>query len=343
MRLGVYTRYHRHEATYAAIRVAEHAKRRGWDASLLTDDRHQARVCRIWDSAVIAAGPGKFTEWAAKMNVIFWTHVPPEGQIHWATKQGKRTVVLVLWHELRTCDRKALKQASLVLCPSKVVATVLRKRWKLTNVIVCHWDAGLPITTQDDTTPVLAPRVLLPTDLLCPQFSPEIGAMLDQVLMTCPDTTITVSYVPSRWQGDELSQLRGLSRGGRLTLLPSIREHDRPLLFQQHDLTLWPCLQDNMAYGAMYSLAVGTPVLAFASPVAENMITNTDSVVVPCKLRENALGIPTVVPDYATYLQFLLGVLIDPLMIPAMRPTEPDYLLDRRACFDAFWNGVLCA
>ena len=343
MRLGIYTRYHRHEATYAAIRVADHAKHTGHDVQIFTDDRHQAKVCSRWDHHVLATGPAAFTEWAAKQDVIFWTHVPPEGQLHWARKQNKRTIVLALWNELRSSHRKVLKQASIVLCPTKVVATLLRRRWRLTNCLITHWDVGLPIVTKDDMNPVTAPRVLVPTELAVPQFSPETAMMLDQILLCCPDVTITVTYVPSRWCREAVSALRGLQRRyrGRLTPLPSVREEDRPLLFQQHDVTAWLSLEDNFAYGALYSLTMGTPVLSFASPAADSLLTNTDSVVVPCSIRENGLGVPRVVPDYPTYLQFLLGVLVDPGMIPVMRTTEPGYLIDRRAAFTAFWDGIL--
>ena len=341
MHVGIYTRYYRHEATYAAMRLAKHAQCRGLEVSMFTDDRPDVGVCKTWDQQVLRHGPGEFTNWAHKQDLILWTHVPPEGQLHWAKKHGKRTVVLALWQELCSLDRKTLRQADVVLCPGPWIAALLRRRWKLEQCVSVHWDVGLPITTRDDTQPLYAPRLLLPTDLLCPKFSPELGAMMLSVLETCPEVSLTISYVPSRWRGWELSLMRSLRSTGRFQMLASIREHDRPLLFQQHDLTLWPCLNDNFAYGALYSLTVGTPVLAMAGPAACGVLENTNSVVVPGDLHTSDLGVPYVVPDYPAYLQYLLNAVSDPHALAEMRTPEPHRLLSRRDAFTAAVDGIL--
>lgn len=341
MRLGIYTRYFRHEATYAATRVGNYAQLRGCDVSMFTDDRQHTDVCRAWDSRVVRSGPHGFTEWARQQDLIFWTHTPPEGQISWAKKAGKRTAVLAMWQEFISQDRKSLKHADMVLCPASPVTEMLRKRWKLSNCMTVHWDTGMPIVTRHDRSPVTRPRVLLPTDLLHPKFSPEMFALLEQLFETCPDVQLTLSYVPSRWRNGEASMLHRLRRFSQLQLVPSVYEEDRPLLFQRHDLVLWPCVRDNFAYGAIYALTVGVPVLAFASPITHGLFAKTDSLTVPTDVAVSDLGVSRVLPDYPAYLQFLLGIVLDPGMLPAMQSTDATYLTNRRNAFTSQWDGIL--
>jgi hypothetical protein len=343
MRLGIYTRYYRHEATYAAIRIATFAQSLGYDVSLFTDDRANTRVHRDWDRRVQRRGPKGFTEWADKCDIVCWTHAPPVAQMTWANDKGKSTILLALWHELGTEHRKVFRRAKTVLCPTVSVAALLAKRWRLQNCRVAMWDPGLPFVTKPKPTMITSPKILIPTDLCCPKMTPAFALLLASVIETCPDVSMTMSYVPSRWRASELCDLRGLCATGRFKLVPSIAEEVRPLLFQRHDLTLWPALNDNFAYGALYSLAMGTPVLAFGGPAADEAISGTNSVCIATQLRESPLGVPSVIPDYPAYLDHLLGIILDPLMLPEMLDATVEDLLQRRRQFAKVLSFVLHA
>lgn len=342
MRLGIYTRYRRHEATYAAIRIACFAHGLGYDVSLFTEDRAKTCVHPEWDRAAVRGGPQSYESWAAKCDTICWTHVPPVSQINWANARDKSTILFALWTELSSEDRKAFRKAKIVLCPTVAAAALLAKRWRLQTCRVAMWDVGLPITTKPKPEHIPKPRVLIPSDLFAAP-TPELTALIISALEFSPDVEMTLSYVPSRWKACDLCDLRGLARTGRLRLVPSTSEPDRPLLFQQHDLTLWPVPIDNFGYGALYSRTLGTPVLAFETPAAVEALDGSQSVRVAAEVVENGLGVPSIVPDYPTYLNHLLGILLDPLMLPAMLDESAEDLLHRKRQFTKVMTQVLAS
>ncbi len=340
MQIGVYTRYFRHEATYVALRIAQWVTAHGGDVSLYSDEKNHCSVDPDWD-AQVRHPPLKFTEWAKSCTTIVWTHTPLPEQLSWCARNKKRAVLVPLWHELRSDDRRAYRGASFVVTPARAVACLLKARWGLSTCLTAPWDPGLPWTVKSGLKNKEKLRLLLPWYDHAPNVSSEPLLKLLVSLSQREDMSLTITYSPSRVMPSAARRLQGLTKPGHVTLLKSVPPWQRALVYGQHDLTLWPAEAENTGLVGLSSLAMGTPVIAFAGAIASEFLSSKNGVLVPCESRGNSLGVPRVLDDYARFEEYLRGLLAHRDHIARLQDGTMFNADSRRAIFDDCWQRVL--
>jgi len=336
--IGICTRYSRHEATYAAIRLANWASMRGQDVSLFTMTERPGGISPIWDKRVIVNQRDMlFADWVQTCDKVIWTTTPPVAQIEWVKQQRKLAYLLVLWHELTVDDRPAMVAATRCICPSVASADLLRN-WGLRNVTAVPWDCGEPVFTKPSQYQVKTPNILLPLyDGNARRTELTAIELVGRAMYRNPDVTFTVAYNSSTIASCGSRRLRQLKRAfkGRLTLQKGIAPRDHPLLYQRHDLTLWPTHYESTCMIGLMSVTMGTPVLAFGFRPTLEVLHDMNAIIVRTNGEQtNDMGCPRVVPDYAMMDDLLNQAIADPEYLQELHKTVLRGVLERRSLFD---------
>jgi hypothetical protein len=305
--IGICTRYQRHEATYAALRLAEWYESRGEDVSVFGIQSGFHPVSHKWDRRVVVGD--LFSEWAYPCRTIIWTTIPHPEQLVWVKQLGIRTVALVFWHELVHSDRQTLSMFDQLLCPRAACYSFL-SAWGLKNIYSIGWDCGYPIFRKPDDYKIEGLNVLLPLwDGNARKTEMTILDVIDRCLVRESTCRFTVAYSSSTLKPTAQKRLDRMRRvyPDRLTLQKAIHPDDRPLLYSAHDLTLWPTHHENTCMTAHASYEMGTPVMGFTFPPTNEVLDEQISIPVPCcGVNRNDLGLPQVIPNYDMLDEFLL-------------------------------------
>lgn len=339
MQIGIYTRYCRDEGTYAAIRLAQVLANH--DVTLFTPDTDTG-VRLAHDVPVIHRTQQKFTEWGRRQDTIIWFGVPGLEQVKWAKRNNKRTIIVPVPGQVISEHRKVFRLADVIVSPSRAFAATIARRWGLKMCFSIIWDWGWPLTTKEPPVENTL-RLLLPTELCQPECCRETLFMLDAVLEHM-DVTLTVTYLPSRWLPRARRLLRKLSDryNGRVALKPSVPfDSSLPLLYQNHDITIWPSAVCNFSAAAVMSMSMGTPVVAFAGEESSAVIGARGGLLVPCEGELNCLGGQVIRPNFENMVSHLCGLIADRAFLSKLCGTTAGVVADIRNVFADGWNAIV--
>ena len=314
MILGIYTRYRHCEATLAALRLANWAARAGHEVSLYPATQSPVALDRHWDRETNSNRGRDYTDWVIGKTMVIWTHCPIVEQVEWANKQGIRTGIFCLWHELRAGHVKSYRATSFVLSPSGVSSRLVGESFGVRRSYTLPWDTGEPFTLKDPRLRMNYTRVLLPLFDYEP-YEVEATALeiAGRALLRFPRMTLTVAYNASKLAPFATRRIKEFKKyfGDRVRLMPGVPIGWRPMLFVAHDLTYWPVCCGNTGMIGLMSITMGTPVLAFQIPPFTEFLTAMNSIQVPTTVYSGNMGIPRVEPNYDIMEQYLYAALTD--------------------------------
>lgn len=343
--LGVCTRYHHHEAPQIAMRIANWANSRGMDSSLFSTTPRPPRLHRKWDKDVARTSRLRFTEWATSCSTILWTHVPHKEQINWCNEHNINTIVHPFWHELTDEDRASLKVANWVVSPNAALARLMASKFGIRKTLVAPYDTGLPFTCKDNR---LRPNYIW---VLLPLYDREPLKMectaievAGRLLAAREDVVVTVLYNSSTLVSRAKRRLKDFQRyfGDRMRIYRSVPLESRPMLFRDHDVTMWPAHYDSVGLTPLMSVSMGTPVVSFTFPPVTEVLTKQNSVPVPCEGHYNRIGVPVVEPNYQLYERCLQNAVINRDYLASLNSTVLEGLEQRRAVFNEVMGRVIC-
>lgn len=307
MQLGICTRYVRHEANYAGIRLANMARQLGIDVSIYNVGTNTPDVDPQWDKRVVTSDITTYPAWARKQTHILWTHTPDMLQFEWTLMNQIKTSVMILLHRATmfgsddeiTDAVYVMAHADKLICPSDACYKSYAESF--TNCWYLPLDYGNPLYTHDADKPIDAPRILLPLwDGASRRMEMTALQLVVNTLHEFQKVTITIPYDRKVTHASVVRRLRTIQQcfPGRVTLAHSVRPSARFTYYQSHDLTLYPTQHETLALNILASLEMGTPVVAFnAMPVSE-ILDDDNGVCVRCftDVHSNAYG--SVVPNY---------------------------------------------
>ena len=335
MRVGISTRYCVHEATYAALQLADLVQQLGHDVRIDSVNSPSPLDSR-WDKHVSSAKYLELSTWA---DMLIWTHIPTLKELWFWHKNSKaKTVVVPMWSELRAKDKKQLSRVQHVVAPHHSVM-LLRKRWP-GNWAAVPWDNGLPVTRKAGlrTAGRIYALVALFDDVIN-DLSMTLIDELARLLKAVPNVYFTVAYCSSRLSRPAANRLRGLaaSFGERCQLATKVTLRDRPLLYARHDLTLWPAVMTDIGCVALDSLTLGTPVVTWQCPPIDEILRPDNAVLVKCDVEHSEQGVPFSDGNCCRLGIALQQLLDDPARILAMQKHTATQLEARRGEFIRFW------
>ena len=344
MRVGIYTHYAHCDQAYLCIRLVDFLRSRGVDFSIYADN--QPGKLRIpYDSAVSYKNVIKFTDWAKKQSAIVWTHVPKLEQINYANRIGKLTVLAPMWQELVPPFRKAMQRVDHVVALTMECLELYRDVYKVKNTAFIPFDAGLPPTRKEKRVDGKNVRILLPWfDRNARCANSDFLSALAYLLERMPDAQLTVAITSSRFAPAIAKFFQSLGRktGGRVKLLRNVPLQKRPLLYADHDLTLYPGECDNYGVCGLTSINCGTPVLSFAlSPQADFVYQDANGVLVKTKTDYDENGVPHAASDYSDLMETLQTLIAEPWHIDNLNKRITYNIVTRRKLFEQGWQTVL--
>lgn len=340
MRIGICTRYNQHEATFMGVRLATLlADEAGADVSLLTMSERPAAISKRWDRAVVRIQQTPFTRWAVDRTCVIWTMIPHIEQVRWVRRQCKRTVVMLLWHEIETAeDMHALASVDVVLCPTRACYDYIRSAG-LGNAVYCGWDCGQPMHTKPSMYEITQPSILVPLwDGNARRGEMTLLQLLELLVSRHKTLKITVACNSSTLAG---AASRKLSRIRNVVIVRGTPPSSRFLLFQRHDLALIPSHFESTGMTAIQSLELGTPVAGFGFRPMNEILTATNSLMVPCPEEYNDVGFPRAIPDYDAMEEGLYYLLNDLEYLRQLQSTVLLGLSQRRETFSKAVKGVV--
>ena len=312
MSIGICTRYSHHEAAFAGIRLANALKPYG--VGMMTMTEQPVALDIEWDDKVCRNV--LFTDWIEDYDWIIWTTVPHDLQIDWVNKHGKNSAILVRWHELTYGTKNALVNAHVLMTPSAAAYNTLYDAG-LKNTFWVPWDTGHPFTKKSPNHKP-TPRLLLPIwDGNARRTNATTIEVVARVLFKCPKAELTIAYTTSTLSPVARKLLKKLAKSfpGRVDLVTAKEDIDRALLFQTHDLTLWPTCAENLCTIGLMSLSQGTPFISFCFSPVDEVASCEGAIVVPCHsewVDATGLGAVLAEPDYIILESVLVQLLSDP-------------------------------
>jgi hypothetical protein len=306
------------------------------DVSIYPALQRCSDISRHWDAAVREAGRSRFTDWALQHDTLIFIQCPSREQIVWCKANKIRTAIFSLWHELYGDDKDAYKAADVVFAPTQTETNYLRSRWQLGRVIYLPLDLGQPFVLKEPKRRSPTRTILLPLfDGLARRFEMTVLEIVVRLLTTFDDIRFTAAYTSSTLAPHAYNKLRQLSLRfrGRVELQPRVDYNARPLLFQRHDLTLWPTVAESTGFWGLMSMSQGTPVACFHyTPVAE-FINEYNAIALPCRQGFTEMGVPVADPDYGKWEEHLHAALKTPELLRMLQQSVHHGLDQRRAAF----------
>ena len=343
MSIGIVTRYSRHEAAFAAIRVAEWALRSGRELSLFSITDRRVSLDPRWDQHVIPYGQRLFTDWLDGRDQIMWTTVPHPEQVYYVKQCRKKAVMLVLWHELYLEDRESLAMMDQVICPTQACFALLYG-WGLRNLAMVPWDVGYPFFRKPPDHLVRRPRLFLPLwDGNARRTEMTAIDLVGRAPLRDDRAEATIAYNSSTIRSAGVRKMKEFRKwfGDRIRLVKGVHPLDRLQLYQEHDLTIWPSHWESLCLTGLTSIAMGTPVMGFNFRPTNEILSETNGIPVRCpNERTNDLGLPRVIPNYELMDDLLHQAIQDPDYIRQLQGTVLDGAEDRRHAFEQRLSNV---
>ena len=335
--IGICTRYGRHEATAVALRIAQWTQRVGRDLSIFSMSRKRVSVDPRWDHRVVY-NKDEFlmTDWIEQCDYVVWTTVPHPAQIHWAKQQGKKAIIVVLWHYLGPQDVESLLIADHVVAPHAACFAYLQ-HIGCANIVYCQWDCGHPVFAKP-LDHNIQPRVLVPLwDGNARRTEMTLLDLVARATHRHPDAQFTIAYSNSTLRPRVVQRFKELQRcyPNQIEMVCRIPPMERSIMFQKHDLTLWTTHFESLNLTGLMSIAAGTPIMAFNFSPTDEILTESNSVTVqPDGVMLNNYGLPKVQPNYELMDQLLHDALSDRDYLRQLQQTVNVATLEHRNRFN---------
>ena len=337
---GIVTRWQWHEATYAAIRIADCIQQAGGDVSILPTNYVPGVLDTPWQSEIVTGC--RLTEWAADCDQVVFTHCPSLVQQKWMRSCKKRAICLPLWHELELQDLTELMQCDLVIATSDAFADWLRQ--VAIPSLRLSWDAGLPLTAKSS---VAGPAIRV----LWPLYAEAVNRVtataceiLHRAMRMQPAMTLTILMSAATLSGQARHSLRKFQRdygAARLQLVASTTLLSRQLAYMQHDLTFWPTIAESLGLVGLTSVALGTPVVTYGVPPITELLPQSSAWHVPVKLQYSSVRAPYAVHGERAMDTLMQSLAAEPEQIWEKQRSVLHGLSERRTTFDEVLGRAL--
>jgi hypothetical protein len=349
VRVGLHLAYKANDLGYTAIRLAEFFQTLGHDVTFHSTCSQVSRVHPRWDRQVMTERTQPFTSWVSGLQALVALEPFSPEYFAAAAKAWCRIVLLAPWDTLQESLVACYKMADVVVSPVQQGVQALREFWSLKQARYIPWDNGLPITRKPRQIDPLRVKVLVPMHgWQAGSTSPAVLNVIWHVLHQCPFVDITLVYGAKSFNTSGFKAIRaigktfGASGQFRATSDSGITRDDLLMLYGRHDLTVWASEQEGLGCVGLDSLTMGTPVIAWdVAPQNEFLSDQKNSVLVPCQLKYNLIGVPWVTTDTNAFETRLIELLHDTDLLSDLRRFTRYGLAARRDKFSSGWKDAL--
>lgn len=343
MSVGIYTHYARGDEAYFAVRLAEFLRSLDEPVEIFSSTQ-PARIGSGFDTRVKHIGNTRYTDWARNKKTIVWTHVPIIEQLYFAKRHKIKTIVTPMWQELQTPFRRSLRAADVVVALSMECRDLYRNIYKFKNTALVPFDSGLAGSKKDGHVDEKRINILLPWfDKTARCTHIEFVSELAFILTAMPEIYLTVGVSSSKFSPSINKFFRTLGKKtGRVAVVKNVGYMQKPELYAQNDLTIFPGECDNYGFCGLMSIACGTPVVSFAvSPQNDFIYPNSNGVLVKAQVDYDENGVPHANPNYSRFFEAVQALVAEPKYIENMNTRITYNLGARKKAFELGWHELL--
>lgn len=346
MRIGFHLHYKNNDLGVAAVRLADFASSLGHDVSIYSDGRRHGKVDPKWDKVVETEVDRHFFSWVKDVQIL--VSLEPFSPLHFqgAARNGCKIVMLASWDTIQEDLRDCYVMADDVICPSKQGAALLQESWSLKNCRHVPWDNGLPVTRKAEQVDANRIKVTFPIHgWRSGSTHPDILSVIWRTLHRCPFVDATLLYGSKNFNTAGFKAVKSIEKTFKATA--QFRAHqekdltrdDILMTYGRSDLIAWASEQEGLAQIGLDALAMGTPVLAYdVAPQNEFLHDRKNSILAPCELTYNWLGVPWVKPNAEEFESYLVSLVEQPKTLGELRRFTRYGMGARREQFTAGWK-----
>jgi hypothetical protein len=344
MNVGICAPYQPRDATYAAIQVADLARRQGHEVSFLATTPPRPVVDARWDARVLR--DVRFTEWSRPHDVVVWVGCPPAGQVDWFLGSGggvaRRAVLVATWDDCGAAVVAVYPRFTRVVAPSAAATRYLIGAMpnRARNVVEVPWSPCLPLTAPTGRPPGPL-RLHVPLCEAQTRTSDAYAIFVVERLLR-GDVPVQVVFSLNGRSGETVRRLRRRAHeSSRLTVVRRNDFESLLLSLDAHDFTVVPAVGESFGMLALCSLHAGVPVFAFNVPPMDEVLA-WGGVLVPCVAtgRPPGVAVPSA-EDWDAFADELARLAADSAAADAPRGFVGHGLTDRRVQFEDAWTRLL--
>jgi len=340
---GISLRYHQHEASWAALQLADLARDSGIPVKLYGSGVCKREMSPYWDARVTDGQKEPFEKWLEGCTRVIWTVPPTPAELTCAKQMGVVTMLLVDWELLQQEDEPQIRDIDTLILPHRCVAEA-----------VCRWGSAMPahfypfLMPWDVLTPVTKPRekesaptIYVPLhDSQAAKSNLAVFNVIHGVLEQMPKVRAIVTG-GARWSLRAVRAVRRLKRlhGDRFHFTKQPRPAERLEILGKAHLMVWPACYENFGLVGLDAISMGVPVVAWdVPPLTEFLQNQQNALLVPCQHRHNWLGVPCAIGDYTTFGRAVVSLLQNSQLLATMRATSRKGLQARKDQFMQMWT-----
>ena len=342
-RIGICTRYDRHEYSYIATVLAEWLDRRGFDVSLFVAPYSKVVPQGVsWDKRQHHGSKVLFTDWCTHMDTVIWTVLPQPAQSQHLRKQKIKSYVLYEpWEEKTTERLQAYRNADKVLAFNRSCG----ERCALDSKIPRF--AYLPLATNTPDYRHKPRPAGSPVRIVWPIFDgdwqrfdrTDLFDRMSKFLAKAAGTyELRVVLSSSTIPPEDVRIIMGWARRHPfVTVLTCRNVLWRDLQYHEADVMFWPNTVENTMLRGLHAYSYGISIIGvMANPMSELLAVNPHMAVPVAKSGCDRHGYPTKVSSEIINLAMLsrlLGIVQSPTILTEANANVSRFMAARRRAF----------
>jgi hypothetical protein len=270
--VGICTRYGDTEHTHAAIRLADWLQMEGHTVRLRSITTQATPVTPRWDQAAYQPRGQRLTQWMQQCDYVIWTHCPAIEHVRCANRAGCRTVLFLLPQDYYADDYATYAAFAQVLVCDKDTYCRVQRLGLQQRPRLLPWMPAVAFSLPHDSKSRDSSFVLPLLRHEAEQMEQAVFRTLSRILQLVPEARGTVLVQVGALTSESWRLLReACQASGQRLRYGSLTHPQLPAVLARHSLTLWLPLRSNLGEVGLASLAVGTPLVCFATACAAEL------------------------------------------------------------------------
>lgn len=334
MKVGFLTHHGPNEPTVMSAAIGSRVSDLGYAVDVFSRTQ-PIPVDPNWDKRIVVGlDPVTWIKTAAMSHLVF-AEPPDPAWIAAAIKAETKTLLLLSWDRIDQEGLQSIANVNTVLCPTSATFAHASSRLQLTNHALMPWDPCIPVTRDDRDLDAHAIRIVWQVDERFPFGDHGFIAVIHRVLSDCPVVKFVIVY-PNAIQ--LVKPVRRLLKDhpDRVEIVTGSTWDRQRLAIGRSDLAICPSLLTSGGAEILTALYMGTPVVAFRHPIADEVVRDgINGTLVTCQFGHTWAGVPVVVPDYGLMAEAVINIVRDPARLVSLRKRTAWNLTERRRQFSS--------
>lgn len=358
MRTTILAPYRPGEATWAALRLANHLFATGRDVRYVATTPVARGVHHFWDARVRAGGLGRRPRAGDRGHGVYRHTRGADEVVHFHPDPGirrmaelvaplARHVLVPLWHSLGGGDAALVLDHHAVVCPSVACAravseSVFNGASPETTPLACApFEPGFEPLRKEGLVEGGELHALVSLNRDAFRLRRTLAAVLDAVLGGLPRLRVTLAATRAFSGRDRHFRGLRLAHPGRVRFRTLGAAEDFTRLLHAHDWAVFFWRRADTTLPALHAMSCGVPVIAFdVAPFNEVVVPGNGGLLVPCKREVSRFGAETAVVDAAAAADCLRRAFADNGLLFRLQACDWP-VAQAREGFVRAWNRAL--